>query len=473
MVAANVIALQVPEGQAELPPAADIPRAEPAAGVPGLPAAQLPPASLAPPAVPAVAPAVPPAKAEALPGESATPASLVRLKVSLLDQLLEAAADMVVNHSLLMQIARKHDLPDLKEGLETHAMAIKRLEQVVLDMRMVPVAQVFNRFPRLVRDLARELGKEVHFEMEGAEIELDRMILDRLTDPLVHLLRNALDHGIELPAERTRAGKPLPALIRLAARRQQNKVLIEVSDDGRGLSTDTILQVALKRGVLTQRQAAGLDQHAIFDLICLPGFSTKAQASELSGRGVGMDVVKQTLNEMGGGLEIESQPGQGSLFRLTCPLTMAILPAIMVRSGVESYAIPLTHIVRTLEVQAADLRWLYTQPVLPWNDNLLPLLPLGGFLGQAEPEVLKEAEKTSGQLIQVVVVAPGRQAYGLVVDEILGKEDIVLKPLAKYLGSIVGLSGITLRGEGEIALVLDVAGLVQSLAAGGKGGGDE
>lgn len=431
------------------------------------------------------------------PSEAEVATAIIRLKVSLLDQLLEAAADMVVNHSLLMQIARKHDLPDLKDGLEVHATAIKRLEQVVLSMRMIPVAQVFNRFPRLIRDLAHDLDKDVRFEMEGGEIELDRMILDRLTDPLVHLLRNAVDHGIELPVERRQAGKPLPAHIRLAARREQNKVLIEVSDDGRGLSPENILLVALERGVLTQRQAASLDQSAILDLICLPGFSTKTQVSGVSGRGVGMDVVKQTLNEMGGGLEIESHPGQGSLFRLTCPLTMAILPAILVRCGVERYAIPLTHVVHTLEPQAADLRWLYAQPVLPWENTLLPLFSLGHFLGTPgavsiprlpEQSSLDEAARSSdeagtsastgagqrgGQPIQVVMVARGRQAYGLVVDEILGKEDIVLKPLARYLGSISGLSGVTLRGEGEIALVLDVAGLVQALAASRKGNGDE
>ena len=210
---------------------------------------------------------------------------------------------MVVNHSLLMQIARKHDLPDLKDGLEAHAAAIKRLEQVVLSTRMVPVSQVFNRFPRLVRDLAQNLEKNIRFEMEGGEIELDRMILDRLTDPLVHLLRNAVDHGVELPDERRQAGKLLPAHIRVAARREQNKVLIEVSDDGRGLSTETILRTAVERCILTSRQAANMEQSAILDLICLPGFSTKKQVSDVSGRGVGMDVVKQTLNEMGGDLK--------------------------------------------------------------------------------------------------------------------------------------------------------------------------
>lgn len=438
----------------------------------------------------------PPLKPGSLSGEIEAASTIVRLKVSLLDQLLEAAADMVVNHSLLMQIARKHDLPDLKDGLEAHASAIKRLEQVVLSMRMVPVFQVFNRFPRLVRDLAQNLGKEVRFEMEGGEIELDRMILDRLTDPLVHLLRNAVDHGVELPAERLQAGKSLPARIRLAARREQNKVLIEVSEDGRGLLPEKILHVALERGILTQRQAANMDQAAILDLICLPGFSTKTQVSGISGRGVGMDVVKQTLNEMGGGLEIESHPGQGSLFRLTCPLTMAILPAILVRCGAERYAIPLTHVVHTLEPQVADLRWLYAQPVLPWENTLLPLFSLGQFLGtpgampvphlpeqsnlddvvqlsSADTQASAAPDQKVGQSIQVVMVARGRQAYGLVVDEILGKEEIVLKPLAKYLGSIAGLSGVTLRGEGEIALVLDVAGLVQTLAASGRGDHDE
>ena len=513
--------------------------AEPAVAQPTAPGAQPAPGGWPP--QPAAAPAVsPPPAAQALPGQSAPPnleaggaaheapavpspaarpaagdnePAIVRLKVSLLDQLLEAAAELVVNHSLLMQISRKHDLPDLKEGLEAHAAAVKRLEQVVLSMRMVPAAQVFNRFPRLIRDLANKLGKQVQFEMEGGEIELDRMILDRLTDPLVHLLRNAVDHGIEDPDERQRAGKPPAARIRLAARREQNKVLIEVSDDGRGMQPEKILKAALARGVLTARQAANLDprrpEHvsAILDLVCVPGFSTREQVTGISGRGVGMDVVKQTLNEMGGGLEIDSQPGRGSVFRLTCPLTMAILPAILVRSGGEHYAIPVTHVQRTLAPPVAELRWLYSQPVLPWQDELLPLYSLNQFLGRVEasltppgPDELArlaaaetaadaeelglapgnspqpavdaaaapDAARPDGPAVQVVVVRRGRQVYGLVVDEILGKEDIVLKPLTKFLGSVDGLSGVTLRGEGEIVLVLDVAGLVQSLTTGGR-----
>jgi two-component system chemotaxis sensor kinase CheA len=381
----------------------------------------------------------------------------VRIKVALLDQLLEAMADLVINRSHLAQVARKHALPDLKEAVEAHAGAMNRLQETVLAMRMTPVAQVFNRFPRMVRDLAHQQGKEVRFEMEGTELELDRTILEKITDPLVHMLRNAVDHGVEPPEERRAAGKPAAAHIRLQARRVQDKAIIEVRDDGQGMSPQKIVKVAVERGLITAQEAADLDAAAIFELICRPGFSTKTEVTGVSGRGVGMEVVKQTMDEIGGTLEIESQPGQDSCFRLIFPLTMAILPVLLVRVGREVYALPLTHVVRTIEPLQSDVRHLHHQPVLRWEDKILPLVTLGDLL-----EVTREKEAAE-EALPVVVVERGRQQVGLVVDEILGKEEIVLKPLEGILGQIEGLAGATIRGEGGIVLVLDVAGLVRLL----------
>jgi two-component system chemotaxis sensor kinase CheA len=430
---AEVIAATVrPVGRGEAPPA----------GRPEPPAAPLP----------AVEPS----------GEEATPATgpvapVVRIKVALLDQLLEAMADLVINRSRLAQVARKHALPDLKEAVEAHASAMNRLQETVLAMRMTPVAQVFNRFPRMVRDLAHQQGKEVRFEMEGTELELDRTILEKITDPLVHMLRNAVDHGVEPPEERRAAGKPAAAHIRLQARRVQDKAIIEVRDDGQGMSPQKIVKVAVERGLITAQEAADLDAAAIFELICRPGFSTKTEVTGVSGRGVGMEVVKQTMDEIGGTLEIESQPGQDSCFRLIFPLTMAILPVLLVRVGREVYALPLTHVVRTIEPLQSDVRHLHHQPVLRWEDKILPLVTLGDLL-----EVTREKEAAE-EALPVVVVERGRQQVGLVVDEILGKEEIVLKPLEGILGQIEGLAGATIRGEGGIVLVLDVAGLVRLL----------
>ncbi len=393
---------------------------------------------------------------------SGTPITpVVRIKVALLDQLLEAVADLVVNRSHLAQVAHRHALPDLKEVVEAHDSAMNRLQETVLAMRMTPVAQVFNRFPRMVRDLAHQQGKEVHFEMEGTELELDRTILEKITDSLVHVLRNAVDHGIEPPEERQAAGKSPAAHVRLQARRAQDKAIVEVRDDGQGLSTQKILKVALERGLITPQAADEMDTAAIFDLICRPGFSTKTQVTGVSGRGVGMDVAKQTMDEVGGTLEIDSQPGQGACFRLTFPLTMAILPALMVRVGAETYALPMTHVIRTVEALQGDVRRLHRQPVLRWEEKILPLAYLADVLECAQG-------KAAAEELSVVVVERGRQQVGLVVDEIMGKEEIVLKPLEGILGQIEGLAGVTIRGAGGVVLVLDAAGLVRLLEPGGQ-----
>jgi two-component system chemotaxis sensor kinase CheA len=394
------------------------------------------------------------------PSPAGTPVTpVVRIKVALLDQLLQAVADLVVNRSHLSQVARRHALPDLKEAVEANDSAMNRLQETVLAMRMTPVAHVFNRFPRMVRDLAHQQGKEVRFEMEGTELELDRTILEKITDSLVHLLRNAVDHGIESPEERRASGKPAAAHVRLQARRAQDKAIVEVRDDGQGLSPQKILKVALERGLITPQAAGEMETAAIFDLICRPGFSTKTQVTGVSGRGVGMEVVKQAMEEVGGTLEIDSQPGQGACFRLTFPLTMAILPALMVRVGAEMYALPMTHVVRTIEPLQSDVRRLHHQPVLRWEEKILPLAYLADVLECARGE-------NAAEEISVVVVERGRQQVGLVVDEIIGKEEIVLKPLEGILGQIEGLAGVTIQGAGDIVLVLDVAGLLRLLEPG-------
>ncbi|MBN1180271.1 MAG: chemotaxis protein CheA [Anaerolineae bacterium] len=401
---------------------------------------------------------------------SAPAAPVVRIKVALLDQLLESVADMVINHSHMAQLAHRHAAPDLKEAVEFYANALGRLQETVLAMRMVPVSHVFNRFPRMVRDLAREQGKEIRFEMEGAEIELDRTILEKITDPLVHLLRNSIDHGIETPARRMEDGKPLPARIELYARRQQDKAVIEVHDDGKGLSAPEITRVAIARGIITAQDAEEMDERAIFELICRPGFSTRSEVTGVSGRGVGMEVVKQSMDEIGGTLEITSQPGQGSRFRLVFPLTMAILPALLVRLHREIYAIPLTHIVRTLDLPHAAVRRLHNQPVFEWEERLVPLVDLAEVLEvpPGDPAVQTgPGEDEDG--LPIVMVEHGRQRYALIVDDIMGKEEIVLKPLEGVLQQIHGLTGTTIRGEGEIVIVLDVPGLARILAREGAG----
>jgi two-component system chemotaxis sensor kinase CheA len=406
------------------------------------------------------APAVPAAE----PPVFATPAApVVRIKVAHLEQLLEAVGNLVINRSHLAQLARKYALPDLKEAVEAHIGAMDRLQEIVLAMRMTPVFQVFNRFPRMVRDLARDQGKRIEFEMEGTEIELDRTILEKITDPLVHLLRNSVDHGIESPEERQRAGKPPAAHVRLQARRERDKAIIEVSDDGGGMSPKKIADRAIERGLVTAQEVSGMEADDILELICRPGFSTRTEVTGVSGRGVGMGVVKQVMDEIGGTLEIESQLGKGSCFRLAFPLTMAILPALLVKVGGETYALALNQVVRTVESWHSQVRQLHHQAVLQSEEGILPLIALSNLL---QVPTVGKLDASESEFLTVVVVGRGRQQYGLIVDEILGKEDIVLKPLQGDLQQIEGIGGATIRGEGEIVLVLDANGLIRLLTSG-------
>jgi two-component system chemotaxis sensor kinase CheA len=419
-----------------------------------------PPTAAPPPPAAEVRKPAPPAET----GAAGAPAALmVRIKVSLLDRLLESVADLVINRSRMAQISRRHALPDLEEAVESYTTSLDRLQEAVLAMRMTPVAQVLSRFPRMVRDLAHSQGKEVRFEMEGTEIELDRTILEKITDPLVHLLRNAVDHGVETAEERRQRGKPLPARITLRTRRLQDKALIEIVDDGQGMDAARIGRLAVERGIVTAQELAEMDEPAVLELICRPGFSTKADVTGVSGRGVGMDVVKRAMDEVNGTLAIETQPGEGSCLRLTLPLTMAIIPALLVETDGATYALPLTHVVRTLDVPATAVRWLHDQPVYDWEERILPLIRLGDLLGSdARPAFFQTAAAEDG-LLSIVVVERGRQRYGLVVDEIAGKEEIVLKTLTPMLQQIEELAGATIRGEGEIVLVLDVPSLVRQL----------
>lgn len=400
--------------------------------------------------------------------EGAPTAPMVRVKVSLLDRLLEAVAELVINRSRMVQVARRHALPDLTDAVEGYTTTLNRLQEAVLAMRMTPVSQVLSRFPRMVRDLAHAQGKEVRFEMEGADLELDRAILDKIADPLVHLLRNAVDHGVEMPEERRRLGKPLPARITLRAQRLQDKATIEVIDDGPGLDAAQIGRLALERGLVTPQELAEMDEAAVLELICRPGFSTKVDVTGVSGRGVGMDVVKQAMEEVGGTLVIETTPGHGTCFRMVLPLTMAILTALLVQADGETYALPLTHVIRTLDVPSEAVRQLHEQAVCDWEDKILPLVRLGDLLGSGGRREAQRSSSLFGAdpsiVFPVVIVERSRQRYGLVVDEIIGKEEIVLKPLTRLLQQIEQLAGATIRGEGEIVLVLDIPSLVRQLA---------
>ena len=380
----------------------------------------------------------------------------IRVHTRHLDALLNLVAELVISRSRLWRIQERYRLLELQEALEHHDRLLSELRDTVLETRMVPVGQVFNRFPRMVRDLLRERGKEADFVIEGQDIELDRTVLERVSDPILHLLRNAVDHGIEPPEERERKGKPRRGKIWLRARRERESVIIEVSDDGRGMDRARIVETAIQRGVISAEEAQTLSDQQALQLICHPGFSTAERITEVSGRGVGMDVVQREIEALHGNLSIETIPGEGTTFRLRLPLTLAIIQALLVTVGAETYAIPLSQVERTLEVFPQHVtqvqRWELTTDE---EGRALPLIDTATLLdvpGHRPPAESRYA----------VVVGQGRERVGLVVDQLLGQEEIVIRPLPASLADIPGLAGASILGEGQAILILDALSLCAS-----------
>jgi len=358
--------------------------------------------------------------------------------------------ELVINRSWLNRIQAQYDIPALKEALEQHGRILADLRDTVLNVRMVPVAQVFDRFPRMVRDLLKQEGKEAELIIQGREIELDKAILEQISDPLVHLLRNAVDHGIESPEEREKAGKPRAGTIRLVARRERDQVIIEVSDDGRGMDVEKIAREAVNRGLVSPEAVREMSEEEMLMLICHPQFSMSIKVTRVSGRGVGMDVVQRTVRSLRGSLEIISTPGVGSTFRIRLPLTLAIIKALLVEVGPETYAIPSSYIERTLSVEPYQIKRIQQHEVITLEE-VIPLVSLGELL--EVPEARKDSR-------YVVVVRRNHHKVGLKVDALLGQEEIVIKSLPGFLGKIPGLAGATILGEGEVVLILDVPNLL-------------
>jgi len=373
----------------------------------------------------------------------------VRINVKHLDSFMTLVEELVINRSWLNRIQARYDIPELKEALEQHRRILADLRDTVLNARMVPMAQLFDRFPRMVRDLLKQEGKEAEFIVEGKEIELDRAILEQISDPLVHLLRNAVDHGIESPEEREKHGKSRAGVIRLRAFRARDQVIIEVSDDGRGMNPRRIAKMAVARGLVTPEELEEMSDREMLMLICHPQFSMTAEVSYVSGRGVGMDVVRRTVESLRGSLEILSTPGAGSTFRLKLPLTLAIIKALLVQVGPETYAIPSRYIERAVAVEPHQIKPIQHHEVIMLEETV-PILRLGELL-QAPSD---------GDFGYVVVVRKDQRKLGLMVDSLMGQEDIVIKSLPSFLGRIKGLAGATILGGGKVVLILDVLNLV-------------
>ncbi len=372
----------------------------------------------------------------------------IRVNIERLDILMNLFEELVIDRGRLEQISKELDNQELHETVERMSRISGDLQAIILNMRMVPVETVFNRFPRMVRQLARDLNKKIHLEIIGAETELDRTVIDEIGDPLVHLLRNALDHGIETPEVRRASGKEEEGTVVLKAYHSGNHVFIEIEDDGAGISRERVLKKAIAKGVVSEQTGAALSDSQVYELIFASGFSTAEQISDVSGRGVGLDVVKNTIESLGGSVFIDSKQGEGSVFSIQLPLTLSIISVMLVEIQQEKFAIPLSSIIETAIVRKDEIMNAYNQRVIDFRGKVVPLLELSEIF---DVPVYKE----DGEYSSVVIVRKGDRMAGLVVDSFIGQQEIVLKSLGNYLTSVFAISGATILGDGQVALILD------------------
>ncbi|MBH1663069.1 chemotaxis protein CheA [Stenotrophomonas maltophilia] len=413
------------------------PGAKPVAAAPPAPAPAARPTAPAPAAKPAAKPL---AEAE----------HTVRVATKRLDAIVNLIGELVLSRNRLKTLRARLRDEELDRAVSTLDIATARLQSAVMRTRMQPVGKVFSRFPKVARDVARSLKKEVDLELIGAETELDRNLVEALADPLVHLVRNAIDHGVEMPDLREAQGKPRMGHVRLSAQQEGDYVSIEVQDDGAGIDPEKLRAKAREKGLIDPEAAARLSSEECLHLVFLPGFSTKQQVTDISGRGVGMDVVQSRIRELSGQIQIQAELGRGSRFMIRVPLTLAILPTLLVQAGEDVYALPLARVMEVLHAPRTSLGWFDGRAVLDRRSHTLPLVDLRQWL---------DVTPAASTLLTIVVLQAGEARFGLVVDQVRGREEVVIKPLPKALRGLRGYAGATLIGDGRMALILDVDGL--------------
>jgi len=395
-------------------------------------------------------PAQPPGDAER--GKDAE-LSTVRVRTELLDHLINLTGELITNKHRLLNIGRDLGSAPLNEAVTETSKLLRALHDEVMKVRLMPFDAICDRFQRSVRALAKRSGKDLHFELEGREIGLDRGILEGLTDPLNHMLRNAVGHGMEESSERLAAGKPAKGTVKLSVARDRDRVLITVSDDGRGMAPQQMIAAAIRKGLITPEEAEQLSPRQALMLCCIPGFSTAQEVTDVSGRGVGMDAVNSSIQKLGGSLTIESEPGRGTRFTLTLPMTIAIIHALVVQCGAIKGAVPVTAVLRTVELRREQMATVGKRRVFYLDDEAIPLLSLNRVLG------LPLGRFPDGIVPLFVTEAKGRRV-GIIVDRLLGQHELFIKPLGRPLAKLQGVAGGAILGDGEVVTLLDVADLL-------------
>ena len=429
-------------------PAAPAPVTKPAesASVAAKPAVK-PAAKAEPVKVPAVEKAAPPSEAE----------TTVRVDTARLDEIMNMVGELVLVRNRLVRLGSSSGDEAMSKAVSNLDVVTADLQTAVMKTRMQPIKKVFGRFPRLVRDLARQLKKEINLELVGEETDLDKNLVEALADPLVHLVRNAVDHGIETPEEREASGKARGGKVVLSAEQEGDHILLSISDDGKGMDADVLRAKAVEKGLLDKDAADRLNEFECYNLIFAPGFSTKTEISDVSGRGVGMDVVKTKINQLNGTVNVFSVKGQGSKIVIKVPLTLAIMPTLMVMLGNQAFAFPLVNVNEIFHLDLSRTNIVDGQEVVVVRDKALPLFYLKRWLiGNAAHVVQGEGH--------VVILTVGSQRIGFVVDQLVGQEEVVIKPLGKMLQGTPGMSGATITGDGRIALILDVPSMLKHYA---------
>jgi two-component system chemotaxis sensor kinase CheA len=392
---------------------------------------------------------------------AATVEQTIRVDVKRLDHLMNLIGELVLAKNRLIKInddveeryEGEEFLEELNQVVSIVSLVTTDLQIAVMKTRMLPIGKVFNKFPRMIRDLTRELNKKIELEIDGEDTELDKSIVEEIGDPLVHIIRNSCDHGIETPDVRLAAGKDETGTISLKAYNEGNQIVIQIDDDGKGLDVDMLKNKALEKGLITEKEADNMSDSEAFTLIMKPGFSTAAAVTNVSGRGVGMDVVKTNIEKVNGIIDIESEKGVGSSIRLKIPLTLAIIQALLVGVQEEHYAIPLSSVLETVRISKDEIYTVEGRSVMRLRDEVLSLVHIGDIF---EVERILD----SSEHAYVVVLGLGTQKLGLIVDTLVGQEEIVIKSLGEYLKGIEGIAGATIRGDGGVTLIVDVVAIM-------------